>query len=154
MLRLGRRMLDNRARAQRDLPRPHKLGWRDPRVPHLPRRRRRGGRDRLVQQADAAGKFGFGWIAQQLPTWTKHDGQLPSVDMETIDQRLGVRIGLRVQSLVRVTIAAEKTFEAEDIPILRTSNDYWSAGAGFKEADATKNQRAHNTLAELCLRNQ
>jgi hypothetical protein len=33
-------------------------------------------------------------------------------------------------------------------------HDNGSAGAGFKETDATENQRAHNALAKLCLRNQ
>jgi hypothetical protein len=53
-----------------------------------------------------------------------------------------------------MTIAAEKTLKPKHIPILWTSHDDRSAGAGFKETDATENQRAHNTLAKLCLRNQ
>jgi hypothetical protein len=50
-----------------------------------------------------------------------------------------------------MTIAAEKTLKSKHIPILRNDR---AAGAGFKETDATENQRAHNTLAKLCLRNQ
>src|SRR5690349_9887182 len=59
-----------------------------------------------------------------------------------------------VQPLVRMAITAEKTFKPEHIPILRTTYDDRSAGAGFKETDATENQRAHNALAKLGLRNQ
>jgi len=74
--------------------------------------------------------------------------------METIDQRLGVRIGLGVQPLVWMAIAAEKTFKPKHISILRTSNDDRSAGAGFKETDPTQNQRAHNALAKFRLRDK
>jgi hypothetical protein len=97
---------------------------------------------------------GFGRIVQELSAWTKHDRQLTGVDMETLDQCLGVRIGLGVQPLVGMAIAPEKTFKPKHIPILRTSHDDRSAGAGFKEADATENQRAHNALAKLCLADQ
>jgi hypothetical protein len=43
------------------------------------------------QQADAAGELGFGRIAQELSAWTKHDRQLTGVDMEALNQCLGIR---------------------------------------------------------------
>jgi len=53
-----------------------------------------------------------------------------------------------------VAVAAEKAFETKHIPILGTSNDYRSAGAGFKEADPAQNECAHNALAKICFRNE
>jgi hypothetical protein len=45
------------------------------------------------QRADAAGELGFGRTAQELSAGTKHDRQLTGVDMEALNQCLGIRIG-------------------------------------------------------------
>ena len=48
------------------------------------------------QQADAAGELGFGRIAQELSAWTKHVRQLTGIDMEALNQCLGIRIDLSI----------------------------------------------------------
>jgi len=101
------------------------------------------------QQADAAGELGFGRIAQQLPAGTKHDRQLTGIDMKTLDQCLGLGIGLGIQPLVGMAIAAEKSFEPKHIGVLRTAHDHRAAGAGLEQPDPAQNQRTHDVLAEL-----
>jgi len=74
--------------------------------------------------------------------------------METLDQCLGFRIGLGVQPLVGMAVAAEKTFKPKHIGVLRTTHDNRPAGAGLKQTDPTQNQRAHDPLAKLCFGDQ
>jgi hypothetical protein len=103
-----------------------------------------------VQQADAAGKFGFGRIAQELPAWTSTIGNCSvSTWKRSISALASASVSGRAHSLVRMTIAAEKPFNPKHVSILRASHDERSFGAGFEETDATENQHAHNRLAKL-----
>ena len=74
--------------------------------------------------------------------------------MEAIDQRLGFRIGLGIEPLMRMAIAAEKALEPKHIAILGPADDHRSACAGLQQPDATQNQRAHDPLTKFRLRNQ
>src|SRR4029434_10756765 len=100
-------------------------------------------------KAAAADELVFGRIAQELSAWTKDDRQLTGVDMEALNQCLGIRIGLGVQPLVGMAIAPEKTFKPKHIPILRKAHDHWPAGAGLKETHPTQNHSDPNALAYL-----
>src|SRR5262245_44331929 len=55
---------------------------------------------------------------------------------------------------MRVAIAAEETLEPQHITVLRAANDHWSPGSGLEQPDAAQDERAHDALAELGLRNQ
>jgi hypothetical protein len=74
--------------------------------------------------------------------------------MKTLDQRLGLGIGLGVQPLVGMAIAAEKTFKPKHIGVLRTAHDHRAAGAGLEQPDPAQNQRTHDVLAQLCFGDQ
>src|SRR5262249_56046838 len=103
-----------------------------------------GGGEEGGEKGGAGGGWGVGRMAQELSARTKHDRQLTGVDMEALNQCLGIRIGPGVQPLVGMAIAPEKAFKPKDIPILRKAHDHRPAGAGFKETYPTQDQRAHN----------
>jgi len=71
-------------------------------------------------QADTAGEFVFARIAQQLSVRAQNDRQLTGVDKEAFDQRFRLRVGLRIQCLMGMAIAAEKVFEPKYIAALGT----------------------------------
>jgi len=48
-------------------------------------------------QADTAGKLVLAGIAQDLAAGAQHDRQLTGVDVEALDQRLGLPIGVGIQ---------------------------------------------------------
>jgi hypothetical protein len=73
--------------------------------------------------------------------------------METIDYCSGLRIHTRIEFLMGMTIATEKTREPKHVPVSRVTNDDWSARTNLKQADAPKNERSHDTLTEFCLSN-
>ena len=74
--------------------------------------------------------------------------------MEAIDQRLGFRIGLGIEPLTRMAIAAEEALEAKHIAVLGPPNDHRSACTGLQQPDATQNQGAHDPLPKVRFRNQ
>ena len=55
---------------------------------------------------------------------------------------------------MRMTVAAEKTFQPQHVAIVGAADDDRAAGAGFEQADAAQDQRAHDPFAELGFRNQ
>jgi hypothetical protein len=105
-------------------------------------------------QADAARKLVFARIAQQLAARTKHDRQLPGIDMKAFDQRLCFGIGFGIEQLMRMTVAAQKTLQPQHVAILGPADDDRSAGAGFEQAHAAQDQCAHDALAEIGLRDK
>src|SRR6516225_6534415 len=75
-------------------------------------------------EPDAAGKLDIAGIAQQLPIGTENDRQFPSVDVKALDQRLCTGIGLWVQSLVRMRVAGEENFEAQNIGMICAADNH------------------------------
>ena len=105
-------------------------------------------------EPDAAGELDIAGIAQQLPIGTENDRQFPSVDVKALDQRLCTRIGLWVQSLVRMRVAGEENFEAQNIGMICTADDHGSTGSEPEKGDAAEDQGAHDAFAELSLLHQ
>ena len=99
-------------------------------------------------------KLGFAWIAEELPVGAKDDRQLTHVHMEAIDERLGLRIGLRIKPLAWMPIALEKALKPQHVAIIGTADNDRAAGSGLKQADTAQDQRAHNPFAEIGLRDQ
>ncbi len=102
-------------------------------------------------QADAAGELVLAGIAQQLAVRAQHDRQLPGVDVEALDQRLRLRIGLGIERLVRMAVAGQETLQPQHVAVLGAADDHRPAGPGLDQADAAQDQGAHDALAELGL---
>src|SRR5260370_34341902 len=89
-------------------------------------------------QPDTAGELDLAGVTQQLPGRAQNDRQLARIDLEALDQRLRLRIGLGVQSLTRMAVAREKTLEAEHIAALGIADDHRPDGSGLAQPDATQ----------------
>ena len=100
-------------------------------------------------QPDTARELDLAGITQQLPGRAQNDRQLARIDVEALDQRLRLRIGLGVQSLTRMAVAREKALEAEHIAARGIADDHRPAGSGLEQTDATQDQGAHDALPEL-----
>ena len=74
--------------------------------------------------------------------------------MEALDQRPGFRVGLGVERLMRMAVAAEKALQAKHVAVVGAADDDRPAGAGLEQSDAPQDQSAHDPLAELRLRDQ
>jgi len=74
--------------------------------------------------------------------------------MKTLDQRLCTGIGLWVEPMVRMRVAPEETFEAQNISVIRSADDHGSAGSDIEKVDTAKDQRTHDAFAELGLFHQ
>src|SRR5262249_1888503 len=72
-------------------------------------------------ETDAAGELDIAGVAQQLSIGTENDRQFPGADVKALDQGCCTRIGLWVQSLVRMPVAGEEIFEAQNIGMLRAA---------------------------------
>ena len=95
----------------------------------------------------------FARIAQQLAGWTEDDRQLLGNDLEAVDQGRRARIVGGIELLVRVAVAAQEIDQPKDVRIaFRTDDD--RTGAGFDQADAAKDQGAHDALAKIGLGDQ
>ena len=69
--------------------------------------------------------------------------------MEALDQRLGFGVGVGIEQLMRLTVAAQKNLQPQHVAIVGAADDDRAAGAGFQQPDAADDQRAHDPLAEL-----
>jgi hypothetical protein len=74
--------------------------------------------------------------------------------VKALDQGLGVRIGIGIESQMRMAVAAQKALQPQHVGMPGSSDDHRAAGAGFEEADAAQDQRAHDALAEFRLGDQ
>jgi len=73
--------------------------------------------------------------------------------VETFDQHLRGCVTLGVEQLVGMTIATEKIFQPQHVPVLGTTKDDWSADPSLHDSDAAQNQSAHDALAKFGFRN-
>ena len=53
--------------------------------------------------------------------------------METLEQGVRARVGLGVQSLVRMPVAREESFQPNNIAVIGAADDHRSADARFDE---------------------
>ena len=74
--------------------------------------------------------------------------------MKPFDQRLRLRIGLRIEPLMRMTIAAKKALQSKYVATLGAADDHRSTGSSLDEADATQDEGSHDPLSELGFRDQ
>ena len=107
-----------------------------------------------TDQPDAARQFVLARITQQLPAGAEHDRQLPGIDMEALDQRLGFGVDVGIEQLLRMAVAAQKDLQPQHVAIVGATDDDRAAGAGLQQPDAAEDQGAHDALAELGLGNQ
>src|SRR5262249_59750559 len=66
----------------------------------------------------------------------------------------GGGVGLRVELLMRMAVTAEKIGEPQDVAAPGAADDHRSARARLEQTDATQDERAHHSLAELRFRDQ
>jgi hypothetical protein len=74
--------------------------------------------------------------------------------MKALDQGLCTRIGLWIQSLMRMPVAGKETFEAQNIGMIRAADDHGPAGPHLEKGDTAKDQGAHDAFAQLGLFHQ
>jgi hypothetical protein len=74
--------------------------------------------------------------------------------MKALDQGLCTRVGLWIQSLMRMPVAGEETFEPQNIGMIGTADDYGTTGSEPEKGDAAEDQGAHDAFAELGLFHQ
>ena len=63
-------------------------------------------------------------------------------------------VGLGVEPLMRMAVARQEAFEPQHVAVVGAADDHRPARAGLEQADAAQDQRAHDALAELGLRDQ
>ena len=73
--------------------------------------------------------------------------------METFNQYFCGCVGLGIEQLVGMTIAAEKTFQPQHITVLGATKDDRSADPSLQDSDAAQDQSAHDALAKFGFRN-
>ena len=74
--------------------------------------------------------------------------------MKALDQGLCTGIGLWVQSLVRMPVASQETFEAQNIGMIRAADDHGPAGSRIEKSDTAEDKGALDAFAELSLLHQ
>ncbi len=100
-------------------------------------------------QPDAAGQFDLARIPQHLSARAQHDRKLAGIDLKTLDERPRLGIGLRVERLARVAVAAQEAFQPQHIAVVGASDDHRPADARLEQADPAQDQRAHDPLAKF-----
>jgi hypothetical protein len=91
--------------------------------------------------ADAPRELGLAWIAQQLPTRTKHNRQIKIIHVEALYQCIRAFIRVGVQSLVRISVSREERFQPKHVRVVRAADDNGSY-ASFNEPDTAKDESA------------
>src|SRR5271169_749228 len=66
----------------------------------------------------------------------------------------GVRIRHRIEQLVRNTVAGKKALQTNDAGRIRRIDQHWTPGTAPDQVDAAKDERTHDTLAEIGFGNQ
>ena len=74
--------------------------------------------------------------------------------MEALKQGVRARVGLGVQSLVRMPVPREESFQPNNIAVICTADNHRSAYTRFEKTDAAQDQRAHDALTQLGLLHQ
>lgn len=68
-----------------------------------------------------------------------------------LDQVRGIVIKRRIEHVMWIGVAREKTLQAHDIGRVFGADQDWAAAAGFNQGDAAQDQRVHDKVAEFGL---
>ena len=79
---------------------------------------------------------------------------MSGVYVKALDQRLRLGIGIGIERLVRVAIAAQEVLQPEHIAAVGIADDEGSAGPRLDQPHAAQDQGTHDPLAELGFRHQ
>ena len=71
--------------------------------------------------------------------------------MEALDQRLRLRVGVGIERLMRMRVAAQEVSEPKHVAVIGAADDHRSTGSALKQADPSEDQGAHDPLAEFGL---
>ena len=93
-------------------------------------------------------------VAQNLAVGTHDERQFVGCDAELLDQHLAAGIRFWIEPLMRMTVAGEEVLQPQHVAVVGPADDDRAAGAGFQQAHAAQDQRAHDALAELGLGNR
>ena len=74
--------------------------------------------------------------------------------MEAFDQGPRVGIGFGIEALIADGRCGEETPQPQHVAVVGAADDDRAAGPRLQQADAAQDQRAHDALAELGLRDQ
>ena len=85
---------------------------------------------------------------------TKHDRQLGGINAKTFDERFRLVIVVGIKQLMRMTVVTQKALEPQHIAVFGVADNDRPAGSDFKQADAAKDQCAHDPFAKLGFGNQ
>ena len=102
-----------------------------------------------ADQSDAARQLVLAGIAQHLSARTYDDRQLSRIDVEAVDQRPGLRVGLGIESHARRAVAREKALEPQHVGVFGAADDDGPADAILQHLRAAQDQRAHQPFAKL-----
>ncbi len=69
--------------------------------------------------------------------------------MEAVDQRLGLRIGFRIEPHAWRAVAGEKALEPQHVGIFRAPDDHRAADALVEHLGSAQDQRPHQPFAKL-----
>ena len=93
-------------------------------------------------------------MTQQLSTRAQHDRQFRRLDAEALDQSPRAGIAARIEHLVRLSIALQESGQPKHITVAGAADDQRTRDAALNQTDAAQDQRAHDALAELGLRDE
>ena len=88
-------------------------------------------------------------LRKHLSARTYDDRQLSRIDVETVDQRLGLRVGVGIEPHARRAVAREKALEPQHVGIFGAADDDRPADAILQHLRAAQDQRAHQPFAKL-----
>jgi hypothetical protein len=107
-----------------------------------------------ADHAHRARQFGFGRIAQHRAVGRHHQRQIGRRRRVPRDQFVGVTIGERIEQMMRIAVAGEKSQQANHVARIRGADQHRAADAALDQADPAQDQRAHDAFAEIGFGNQ
>ena len=79
-------------------------------------------------------------LRRTLPFGHTTSGNSSGVDAELLDQHLAAGIGLRIEPLMRMTVAGEEVLQPQHVAVVGPADDDRAARAGFQQAHAAQDQ--------------
>ena len=93
-------------------------------------------------------------LRSTVPSAATTSGQSVGERRIARDQFGGVVIGGRIEQMMRIAVAGEKSLQADHAARIRRADQHRAAGAALDQADPAQDQRAHDALAEIGFRDQ
>ena len=106
--------------------------------------------DRFIE-AKAIGDLLICWIAQHGFAATNHDRNVRNADVETIEQMLNIIVAVKIDIGMRMTVAGQKFFDAQRLGRITRADEDDVADSMRDELDTSKNERAHDNVAQLAV---